>query len=444
MTKLLNYWQQRPDWLRFDAVTNSWLIIFSGTTVRIGLNFLTGILITRSLGPADFGIYSVLLAATSLIGVAVDFGLTEAAIKTIAVAWSSSRIEAVRQSRLFFWLRLTLAGLGVALSLIFGPLIVTYLLQMPDHFWLFTLALVGVVTTTLSGSVNAILQAIGKFSQISMVLIVSSGCSLVLAVALALLGQLNLITALLGVSAGTSFVGFFVGYRALPADWPSPASFVSRPTLEPGWQKSAGALFRFGGWLWLANIGKVLIAYLDMFLVNLWLDPITVGLYALALGLSRRAEIVNHSLYTVLLPMASALKTGQAIGSYLYRGLVRSALVSLLLLSLIPVSEWLIPFVYGGEFASAVRLFQLLLGLAIFDILTLPPLLLIYTFERSSVAALAEGLRVVVLVGVSLWLVSSWGVFGIIVAKFAAKVVGVVVTLGLLLSNYLQLRRQSR
>ncbi|MCB0213051.1 MAG: oligosaccharide flippase family protein, partial [Anaerolineae bacterium] len=292
-----------------------------------------------------------------------------------------------------------------------------------------------------SGSINAILQAIGKFSQISMVLIISSGCSLVLAVILALMNQLNLVTTLLLVSAGTSFMGFFIGYRALPADWPALVSFASRPNLERDWQVSARAMFRFGGWLWLANIGKVLIAYLDMFLVNLWLDPITVGVYALALGLSRRTEIVNHSLYTVLLPMASALKTRQAIGAYLYQGLVRSALVSLILLVLVPMSAWFIPLIYGGEFASTVHLFQLMLGLAIFDILTLPPLLLIYTFERSHIAALAEGLRVFVLIVGSLWLVSSMGVWGIIVAKFAAKIVGVVVTLGLLLRYYLQTRR---
>ena len=443
MTKLLDYWGQRPAWLKFDAVTNNWLIIFSGTTARIGLNFLTGIIITRTLGPTDFGIYAVLLAATSLIGVAVDFGLTEAAIKTIAVAWQDDRVEAVRQSRLFYWIRLGLAGLGVGLSLVLAPFIVTTLLQLPERSWLFALALVGVVTTTLSGSINAILQAIGKFSQISMVLIISSGCSLVVAAILAVMGQLNLVTTLLLVSAGTSFIGFFIGYRALPADWPSLVAFTSRPNLEHGWQASARSLFRFGGWLWLANIGKVLIAYLDMFLVNLWLDPITVGIYALALGLSRRTEIVNHSLYTVLLPMASALKTGRAIGTYLYQGLVRSALVSLILLVLIPISSWFIPLIYGGEFASAVSLFQLMLGLAIFDILTLPPLLLIYTFERSHIAALAEGLRVVVLVVGSLWLVSSMGVWGIIVAKFAAKIVGVVVMLGLLLRYYLQGERSS-
>ncbi|MCB9100040.1 MAG: oligosaccharide flippase family protein [Anaerolineales bacterium] len=441
MTKLLDYWTQRPGWLKFDPVTGNWLIIFSGTAVRIGLNFLAGIIITRTLGPTDFGIYSVLLAAASLIGVAVDAGLTEAAVKTIAVAWASSRLEAVRQSRLFFWLKLGLAGVGVALSLLLAPVIVPYLLRLPGYGWLFALTLVGVVTTTLSGSVNAILQAIGKFSQISMVLIISSGGSLVLAAGLALLGQLNLVTTLLGVSAGTSLIGFFIGYRALPADWPSLVAFAGQPQLETNWREPAQALFRFGGWLWLANIGKVLLAYLDMFLINLWLDPITVGIYALALGLSRRTEIVNHSLYTVLLPMASALKSGRAIRTYLYQGLVRSALISLLLLILIPVSQWFIPLIYGGEFAPAVRLFQWLLGLAIFDILTLPPLLLVYTFERSQIAALAEGLRVVILVAVSLWLVSSWGVYGVIVAKLIAKVVGVVVTLGLLLHHDLQLRR---
>jgi O-antigen/teichoic acid export membrane protein len=181
-----------------------------------------------------------------------------------------------------------------------------------------------------------------------------------------------------------------------------------------------------------------------MFLVNLWLSPAIVGFYALALGLAARTEMVNHSPYTVLIPMASALKGRQAVGAYLKQGFKRSALISLLLLPALPLARWFIPFFYGSEYLPSVFLFQLLLGVVIFDIFTLPALLLIYTFDRPDLSALAEGLRVVSLVLLAAWLIPTLGPVGAIVAKFCAKLVGVGVTLVLLTLESAKKREDTR
>jgi O-antigen/teichoic acid export membrane protein len=293
----------------------------------------------------------------------------------------------------------------------------------------------------LSGSINALLQATGHFGRISTVLIASSGLALLAAILFALTGSLNLLTSLLGIGAGTALAGFLIGYLLLLQAWRglSPLQFPGRAALR----QEAPALFRFGGWLWLANIFKTLIAYLDFFLVNLWLSPATVGIYALALGLSARAEIVNHSLYTVLIPMASALKEKQELLHYLRRGFIRSLLISFMLLLLMPLAHWFIPFFYGVEYIGAVRLFQLLLGVVIFDIITLPASLLIYTFDRPDLAALAEGWRVVILILIGIWLIPSLGPAGAVLAKFCARAVGIIVTITLLAHHYNRKRHSS-
>lgn len=418
--------------LPLDAITRGWAVIFSGTLARMGLSFLTGILIIRTFGPEDFGVYSLLMAVVGIVGVVIDVGLTEAAVKGIAAAWPSDRPAALRQARVFFWLRLGLAGGGVALGVLLAWPISRYLLNLPDNGWLLSLALLGVLTTALSGAVNAILQGTSRFGRISTVLIASSALALILAVALALTGMLTLTTALVGISAGTALAGFLIGRRLLPRDWDEPDA---SPLRFPGWtalRRDAPAVFRFGGWLWLANIFKTLLAYLDFFIINLWLSPATVGLYALALGLASRVETVNHSLYTVLIPMASSLKGRPALLNYLRQGFKRSALISLPLVALGPLAIWFIPFFYGEAFRPAVTLFQLLLGVTIFDIFTLPALLLIYTFERPDLSALAEFVRVAILLLLALWLTPLWGPVGAITAKFVAKVIGVVITLVLL------------
>ena len=130
--------------------------------------------------------------------------------------------------------------------------------------------------------------------------------------------------------------------------------------------------------------------------------------------------------------MASALRGRPAIGAYLKQGFKRSALISLALLPALPLAHWFIPFFYGSDYIPSIFLFQLLLGVVIFDIFTLPALLLIYTFDRPDLSALAEGLRVVTLALLAAWLIPVMGPVGAIVAKFCAKVVGVGITLALL------------
>lgn len=409
--------------------------MLAGTAGRVGLSFLTGILVVRALGPADFGVYSLLTAVMGLAGVIFDVGLTEAAVKAIAARWTEDQAAARRLAQVFFWLRLGLAGVGIALGLILAQPISTTLLNLPGQELLFGLALLGAGTTVLSGSMNALLQTTNHFGRLSMALMGSSALGLGLAVLLALAGRLNLITALVGLGAGTALAGFVMGRRFLPGEWShggqSPLSWPGGRTLLA----ESPSLLRFGRWLWLANIFKVLIAYLDMFLINLWLAPATVGLYALALGLASRVELVNHSLYTVLMPAASALKSRSDVEDYWRQGWVRGGAVSLVLLGLVPLAAWFIPFFYGAAFNESVGLFQLLLGVVIFDILTLPALLLIYTFDRPELAAWAESIRVVTLLLLGLWLIPTWGPVGAVVAKFGAKLAGAAVTVGLLVSR---------
>lgn len=433
---LLNRLKNHPLTLLADPVTRDWSVILGGTIIRMGLSFLTGILIVRTFGPEDFGVYSLLTAVAGIIGVVIDFGVTEAGVKRIAADWATARPNALPKAQVFFWLRVLLAGAGMGLGALLAGPVCRYLLNLPGQAWLFNLALLGVGATALSGSVNALLQATGRFGRISVALVASSALALGLAGLLALTGRLTPVTALVGINAGTALAGFWVGRGLLPPDWgrpgASPLGLPSKTTI----QSETPALFRFGSWLWLANICKTLIAYLDFFLINLWLAPATVGIYALALGLAARAEVVNHSLYTVLIPMASALQDRTAMVAYLRQGFKRSVLISLPLLALMPLAVWFIPFFYGDEFRASVHLFQLLLAVVIFDIMTLPALLLIYTFDRPDLSALAEGLRVVMLIGLAVWLIPIMGPVGAIIAKFCAKLVGVIVTGVLLWRHY--------
>lgn len=146
-------------------------------------------------------------------------------------------------------------------------------------------------------------------------------------------------------------------------------------------------------------------------------------------NLATKVDAANQSLYTVLLPAASALDGPGAIRRYIRRGLLRSAFISLAILLLMPLIRPFIVLFYGPAFVPAVRLLQLLLSVVIFDIFTTPLLLLAFPLNQPQLLAAADGLRAGTLVLIAIWLIPAYGPTGAVVAKLGAKVAGAGLTL---------------
>jgi O-antigen/teichoic acid export membrane protein len=415
-----------------DPITRDWSIVFAGNIARLALGFTASILIARSLGPADFGLYAVLAAVVTFTGAFVDLGLTGAAVKQMAATGSHDPDRAYETGRVFFWLRIGVASFVVASAIGAAHLLS---LQIPDvPPMLLQLALLGVVATAMSGAVSALLQARGHFGRITAISLTNAGATTLLALFLFFSGQLNLVTALVVLGIGTSLLSFGVGYRLLPPGW----------RLEiPDWQTlqaEALPLLRFGRWLWIATLFAMVTAHFDVLLVNQWSSPATVGAYALALNLATRVDVVNQSLYTVLLPAASALNGRADVKRYLRQGLIRGLLITLPLLVLFPLAQPLILFFYGPAFAPAVHFFQQLLAVVLFDIFVTPLYLLAFSYNQPRLLAMADVVRAATLLGLALLLLPVMGPSGAIVAKFVAKVAGIVLIVAVLVrkTGYLQ------
>lgn len=418
-TRLLRHQSVIP----LDTVTRGWLFVTSGSVARLGLGFIASVIIARALGPAAFGIYAVLASVSSITGVAIDFGLTNAAVRRVSAVWSSEDGRADEVWRVFLWLRIGIvvlvAGIGILLA---GP-ISSLFLDTPRGELYLRLALIGVAATALSGSVTGILQATSHFGRLSTVLMVNSGLTALLALLLWTAGQLTIVTALLVLGVGTSLVSIGFGYRLLPGRWA-----LSPPTWSALSSDGRG-LARYGAWLWLGSLFAVLALYLDVLVVNQWAAAATVGAYALAVNLTAKVEVVNHSLYTVLLPTASSLQTDREIRQYVRNGLVRSGAISLMLLPLLPLAGPLITLVYGDTYAPAVGLFQGLLLVAIFNVMVTPLVMLAFTYDRPKLIALADGVKALGLLAGAVLLVPQIGATGAVIAKFVAAVAGSAVIL---------------
>jgi O-antigen/teichoic acid export membrane protein len=407
-----------------DPITRGWAVVTSAGVVRLGLGLVASLVIARALGPTAFGTYAVLAATVGIVGGLAEGGLTEAAVLRMSAVWPEKPGDTEQRARAFFWLRLGLAGMVVGVGCIVAGPFAQWLLNTDEG--LLRWALLGIVATAASGAVSAMLQATGAFGRMSSLTLFNTALTTLLAVGLAIVARLDLLAALIVLGIGTSLATFWLGAAMLPGRW----RLRLPRARELG--SEAAHLIRTGRWLWLASAFAMLTANAEVLLLNRWAALPLVGAYALALNLATKADLVNTSLYTVLLPGVTRLDERGKIAAYLRRGALRGGLIALGLLVLIPLAEPLITLIYGTEYATAVMFFRLLLGVMIFDVLLTPVLLLPLAFRQPRLLAAADGLRAITLVLVAVGFIPIYGAFGAILARFAARVAGAGLVLGAL------------
>ena len=404
-----------------DPATRGWFVMSAGSLGRLSIGLIASIIIARTFGPANLGIYATLAALAATTGAFGEFGLTESAVRRIAASWPESPEAARATAASYLWLRLGASIVVIGVLLLLVPVAPAFNLQLPRSD-LVALALFGVVATGLCGATNGLLQATGRFGRLSLVLITNAVLTVIAAIALQVAGILTLTSALVVLGAGTSLVSFELGRRFLFGVFP--LGFPGRDTLR----REGRSLFGFGVWLWIGNSLAMATAQVDLLLAAHWLTPAAVGTYALAVSLSSKATVLNQSLHAALLPFASSLRTRTAVRSYLRRGIFRSTFIALLLLATMPLARPLIPFIFGSNYAASVSVFLALLGIAIFDLFAAPVLLLAFTVERPKLIAAADGVRLIALLATALLLVPMLGVYGLVFAKLAASLAGFVLT----------------
>lgn len=386
--------------------------------LRLVLGLVASLVVARALGPADYGVYAVLAAMVGIVGVVAEGGLSEAAV--LRIASTSNPLQA----RAFFWTRLLLASVVIAALCVVAQPLAQAFLGLQDDGTLTRWALIGVVATACSGGTSVLLQAAGRFAQLSTLTVLNTGLTAGLALALAALGRLDIVSALVVLGIGTSLVTFGVGARLLRVNLRVPPL---RMLIAEATQ-----LLKTGRWLWVAALLAMLAASLDVLIVNHFSPLAAVGAYALAVNLASKANVVNHSLYTVLLPRVAQLQSRHAVQSYLRQALLRGGVVAAGLALCIPLAQPFVFIVYGNQFEQTVPWLQLLLCVVIFDVLATPALLLPLAYGRPRVMAGADGVRALTLSLVAFGLVPGFGPSGAIVARLAARVAGAVLVFGLL------------
>lgn len=382
--------------------------------VPFGWSFAIGLLaipvVINRLGVTDFGMYgifSLLLVPATL----VNLGFGEATIK-----YASEHIHRGEYLGAARYVRTTLAmnsivGIvgGIAIWL-FGPMLILAWFNVPlgdagrirdcCHLivasWFFN---------QLSAVFMGIPVAFQDFRRVAVVQMIVTTATTGLGVGFVLLGW-GLWGYTLGSALGNlvAVVAWYVCGRTLFR------GISLHPAIYPDvW----GASFRFGGWQALAQIGALLANQSERFLLGVFLNASSLGLYNIALNLEQKAYAVVFKMSEVLFPMFSALsdESTEVKADKLIRATwLLTLLASSILIPLVPLAQPLLSLWINPDIgAQAYRALQFLAVGGTLGCATNASYFFLLGNGHSRLIAELTAVTGIITIGSALWLLPDYG-----------------------------------
>ena len=318
------------------------------------LSFALGVMLARLLGPEGNGRYAMAMLLPALVLNFLNMGIPAANVYFLGSRRVSLR-QALRAS-VRFWV--VICGFGIPSAVVFVLVFGDTLFKGVGLVQLFT-ALLLFPIALLQNFYLSLLHGKQEFTAYNKALLVSPSAALILVFVAVFLLDLEVSGALSGVITaqliGMIFVVLMVHKRVRSEASELTSRAYSKPCITYGIKAH------------LSNILTFLNYRIDIFLVNYFLNPLSTGVYVVAVNIAERMWILSQSVSFVLLPRLSELhKTKE--GS---RGLAQTLakvvfLVTLVAIGILAVlSKPFIVFFFGLKYAGAAgALLWLLPGIA--------------------------------------------------------------------------------
>ena len=269
----------------------------------IGINAATGIITARSLGASGRGELAAMILWPVLLGSALTLGVPSALTYQL-------RHRPEQRSQLIgtaLGIAFLMAVLGILVSFFFLP---SWLSQYSPRTIMFArVYLLSMPLTTLLLAGRAALESHGKFTASNKLLITSPALTLIWLVALKFTHHLSPVSA-----------AFAYGPVGIPPLWWMWRDLrEDHPTFRR-WREPAKLLFAYGIRSYGIDLCGTMALYVDQALVVRMLAPELMGIYVVALSLSRMLNAFHTSVIMVLFPRSVgaapdqiSLMTGRAV-----------------------------------------------------------------------------------------------------------------------------------
>lgn len=326
--------------------TNS-IITFLAGILNLALGTFVSVIIARSLGPEGKGVYTVATLFSHLVVTLGSLGLPSAATFYVAKR-SYTRQEILGNT--------VLVGLLTGfLGMIVGSIIVIfagqYILPGISQEYLM-LAILAIPGNMLLIHLQHILLGAQHIKEYNIVTLIQSFFLLTLITLFLWIFKMGVFGALAATILSWIFTSIFTFMLVIKIN--------NGIELKINFSYLKNAL-KYGHNIYIATILRLLSLRVNLFLTNAFLDPTSVGLYSISVGLAEKLWLISHAAATVLFP--KIVMEEDKVRKEFTPIVARTVLWIMILTAFIIFlsSQWLISFLYSQTFLPAATPLKILL-----------------------------------------------------------------------------------
>lgn len=336
--------------LKSNVAKNS-LIVFLGNALGSAFRLVAIVIITRMLGPSQFGLFSIALAIMIVVPEFSDFGVNIGLVRFASLYLQKDKLKAYLLFKVSLKLKL-IAGILVLLTgLLLSELLAVRVFNKVGLITPLKLAFIGAFGTLLVNYILVMFQAQELFNKYSFTNIIDNFGKFSLIALLLLFQKLNLFSAFSSFVT-IPFIVFLIGFFFF-----IPKDFL---WVKGNEKECFRELFRFSKWILISSLTLMFIRRLDILMLSYFKDEQVVGFYSAGFTLAWSFEILIRSFVTVLLPKVSKLTTNTQLIQYTKKSLSFTIPIFLCLSPVFFIGKPLVLKLYGIEYESSINVFKLL------------------------------------------------------------------------------------
>ncbi|MBU0569762.1 oligosaccharide flippase family protein [Patescibacteria group bacterium] len=392
-------------------------ITFIGTFVNGLLGAVFYILVARFLGPANFGLLSVSIAALTLVADIGDLGTDTGLVNFVSKYIKKKPKKAKRFLKLGLKIKLAVSILVLVFGFFLAPYFAQIVFAKPDLVLPLKIASFGVGTFLLFSFVTHSLQASQKFWSWSLIQVGSNALRVILVFLLFYFGLVGIESTLLVYSI-IPLVGFFAGIVILKPDLLKVKNEFS----------VAKEFFKYNKWVATFTLLAAISSRLDTFISARLLTASDVGIYSAANQVVMIVPQIVTAVGTVIAPKMAEMGRVSEFVKYLKKSQLMVAGIAVLGLFSIPLVSYLIPILFGVEYVASIPLFIVLLFAMLVFLISVPiHMSVFYYFSYPKLFFWLAIMHFAIIAGVGWNLISIYGAMGAAMTVLVGQIVNFLV-----------------
>ncbi len=384
------------------------LVTASANLLSAGLMAVALILLGRSMGPADFGIFSVSVSLMLILNQVINAGFSQLIPRFVGNWYQRPKRQEAFLAHVLYWQKL-LALILVAITLLFLPSIAK-LINYP-HPQMIVLSVAGAVFFAIYNYLYFVFVAKQQFAKAGLLNVSQALLKAVALIAIIYFWQSNLLAVTV-----TYYLALLIS--ALVFLVISKDKILFKP------QVLEGQLAKKVNQFWLhsaiAALSIVLIDNLDVLLVQRQLSEYSAGLYAGAVRIAMFMSLIGVSIETVFNSRVARYKNKRTLRTFLKKSQILIILSLMLSLVFLPLSKYLISYTLGVDYLAATGILQLLMVNVFLTLLVLPLVAIFYAIDRPRYFSTVGIVRIVIIFALSIWLLPKFGAQAVAASRIVA------------------------